>query len=128
MNRNIAIQWKHRHHRKSNFIKEKMAMRSKRLLQIFVMLALLFSPIGQVQNAQASANQAPLLEAVVVDRELNFWNATYFGFVSSSMYEKWKFEFTATHSFVITASPILPGLTLDLILLNASGGELATGI
>ncbi len=102
-------------------------MTSKRLLQIFVLFALLFSPMGNVQNAQASANSALQVEPMVINRDMDFWDATYVGFVSSSVYEKWRFEFTAAHQFVVTASPITGGLVPLLILLDANDNELARG-
>ncbi|HEU0294198.1 MAG TPA: carboxypeptidase regulatory-like domain-containing protein [Anaerolineales bacterium] len=104
-------------------------MRSKRLLQIFVLLALLFSPMGSVQTARAStpAGAQAVSEAVIVNRDLNFWDATYVGLVSDSIFEKWRFEFTATHSFVVTASSITGGLVPQLTLLDASNTELAQG-
>ena len=101
-------------------------MRSKRLLQIFVLLTLLLSPMGSVQQVSASA---PLQteDALIVNRDLNFWDATYVGMVTGSIFEKWRFEFIATHTFVLTASPITGGLVPTLILLNASDTELARG-
>jgi hypothetical protein len=102
-------------------------MRSKRLLQIFVLLALLFSPMGSVQHASASAELQAPLDAMIINRDLNFWDATYVGFVSDSIFEKWRFEFTETHSFVLTASSITGGLVPALTLLDASNNELANG-
>lgn len=102
-------------------------MKSKRLLQIFVLLALLLSPIGSVQPAYASPNLDVPRDATVINRNLNFWDATYVGFVSDSLFEKWRFEFTATHSFVLTASPITGGLVPTLILLDAADNELIRG-
>jgi len=101
-------------------------MRSKRLLQIFVLLALLFSPMGNVQQASASG-QLQVEDALIINRDLNFWDATYVGFVTDGIFEKWRFEFTETHSFVLTASPITGGLVTTLTLLNASDVELAQG-
>jgi hypothetical protein len=106
-------------------------MRSKRLLQIFALLALLFSPMGSVQSAHASTHANAALQtedALIVNRDLNFWDATYVGMVTGSIFEKWRFEFTETHSFVVTASPITGGLTPMLTLLDASSAELAQGI
>lgn len=101
-------------------------MRSKRLLQIFVLLALLLSPMGNVQHARASA-ALQTEDALIINRDLNFWDATYVGFVTDTIFEKWRFEFTETHSFVLTASPITGGLVTTLTLLNASDVELAQG-
>jgi hypothetical protein len=104
-----------------------MAMRSKRLLQIFVLLALLFSPMGNVQPASASSQMETAQDALIVNRDLNFWDATYVGFVTDSIFEKWRFEFTETHSFVLTASPITGGLVPALTLLGATDNVLAQG-
>ena len=102
-------------------------MRSKRLMQIFVLFALLLSPMGSVQPVRASA-ALQTEDALIVNRDLNFWDATYVGIVSDSIFEKWRFEFTETHSFVITASPITGGLVPQLTLLNASDVELGQGV
>ena len=101
-------------------------MRSKRLLQVFVLLILLVSPLGSVQHASASA-QLQTEDALIINRDLNFWDATYVGFVTDSIFEKWRFEFTETHSFVLTASPITGGLVPALTLLGATDNVLAQG-
>ena len=78
-------------------------MKAKRLFQIFVLLALLFSPLGSVSASTGSVDQ---LDAMVINRSLNLWDATYFGFVSSGIFENWQFEFTESHHFVVTVTPI----------------------
>lgn len=105
-------------------------MRSKRLVQIFVLIVLLLSPMGSVQQASASTSAAPqvALDPMIINRDLNFWDATYVGVVSDIVFEKWRFEFTETHSFVVTASPITGGLVPQLTLLNASDTQLAQGV
>lgn len=104
-------------------------MKSKRLIQILVVFVLMFSTMGGSQSALASTNSAPQAEAMVIDRNLNFWDATYIGFVNASVHEKWHFDFTATHTFVMTVTPITgtSDLVPLLILANASGTELARG-
>lgn len=104
-------------------------MKSKRLIQIFVILMLLTSFVGGSQPALASTNSAIQTDAMVVNRNLNIWDATYIGFVSSTIYEKWHFDFTETHSFVIAVSPVTnTGEFVPLlILLDANGAELARG-
>jgi len=105
-----------------------MAMKSKRLLQIFIMLMLLVSPMGNVLTVSASPALDVPRDAMVINRTLNFWDATYVGYISSSVVEKWRFEFTETHSFVITVSPITGGLTPALSLLDANDNTLASGV
>jgi len=101
-------------------------MRAKRLLQVFVLLTLLISPMGNVRHASASA-ALQTQDALIVNRDLNFWDATYVGFVTDSIFEKWRFEFTETHSFVLTAAPITGGLVPALTLLDASDTVLGQG-
>ena len=96
-------------------------MKSKRLFQIFVLLALLLSPLGMSQPARASSN---VLDAEIIDRDLDFWDATYIGFVSATMYEKWHFEFTESHNFVIAVSTVTGDLVPLLILQDAGGNEI----
>jgi len=102
-------------------------MKSKRLFQILVLLALLFSPLGNSQPVRASANSTVQADAVIIDRNLDFWDATYIGFVSASIFEKWHFEFTESHNFVVTVSPITGGLVPLLILQDVNGNEITHG-
>lgn len=105
-------------------------MRSKRLIQIFVVLMLMVSSVWSSQPALARTNSSVLLDPMVVNRNLDVWNATYIGYVSSGVFEKWHFDFTETHQFVITVSPItgvgefVPLLTLQ----DSNGAELASGV
>jgi hypothetical protein len=109
------------------FDQENVTMKSKRLLQIFVLLVMLFSPLGSVQTASASTSPAPQQEAVVIDRNLNYWDATYYGFVSDSFFENWRFEFTGPHDFVVTVTRMSGDLVPLIILLDGTGNELARG-
>jgi hypothetical protein len=104
-------------------------MKSKRLIQILVVFMLMFSSIGGSQSASASTNSSVQMDAMIVNRNLNFWDATYIGFVSSSIFEKWHFDFTETHNFVVTVAPITGtgGLVPLLILQDANGVELTHG-
>jgi len=99
-------------------------MQSKRLFQFFVVFAMLFSVMGTSQPARAEA-----ADPIVINRDLSFWDATYFGYVNASLYENWQFAFTATHTFTVTVTPLAGDLVPLLVLLNGSGSELtrATG-
>jgi hypothetical protein len=107
-----------------NFRQENMTMKPKRSFQIFVLLVMLFSMIGSSQPVQAAT-----ADPVIINRDLSFWDATYFGYVNASLYENWQFSFTATHTFTVTVTPLAGDLVPLLILLNGSGSELtrATG-
>jgi len=109
---------------KDFFHKERVAMKSKHIFQILVLLVMLFSPIGSVQHVRATADSAVQLDPIVVPRSLSYWDATYIGFVSSSIYEKWGFQFTESHNFVVTVTPISGDLVPLLILLDANGSEI----
>lgn len=98
-------------------------MKSKRLFQFFVVLAMLFSAMGSIQHVQAQTEDA----AVVVLRDLTYWDATYTGFVDSNRYEKWPLLFTETEDFSVTAAPAADGLTTLIILMDAGNTELARG-
>src|SRR5215213_8946281 len=108
------------------FIKftRRVTMKSKRLFQIFILLTLLFSPLGNVSASTGSVDQ---LDAMVINRSLNLWDATYFGFVSSSIFENWQFEFAESHHFVVTVTPISGDLVPQLSLLDTGGNTLASG-
>ena len=64
---------------------------------------------------------------MIVNRSLNYWDATYFGFVSSSIFENWQFEFRESHNFVVTVTPISGDLLPQLSLLDTGGNTLANG-
>lgn len=104
-------------------------MKSKRLIQVFVVLMLMVSVIGGSQPALASTNSSLLSDAVVVNRNLNIWDATYLGFVTSSVFEKWHLDLTETHTFVVTAAPVngVSDVVPLLILQDSNGAELARG-
>lgn len=102
-------------------------MKSKRFLQILVSLVMLFSLVGSAQPVSASTGPAPALDAVVIDRNLNYWDANYFGFVSSGIFENWRFEFTASHNFVVTVTKVTGDVVPMVILLDAAGNELGRG-
>ena len=101
---------------------EIVTMKSKRLLQLFVLIVMLFSTVGSSQSVGAETT-----DPIIVNRELSFWDATYVGYVNDSLYEKWQFSFTTTHTFTVTVTPVGGDLVPLLILLNGSGGELARG-
>jgi len=109
------------------YYQENVTMKSKRLLQIFVLLVVLVSPFGSVQQVSASSGPAPQVDAVVIDRNLNYWDATYYGFVSSGIYENWRFEFTASHNFVVAVTRVSGDLVPVIILLDGTGNELGRG-
>ncbi|HEX6035627.1 MAG TPA: hypothetical protein VFY83_14395, partial [Anaerolineales bacterium] len=98
-------------------------MKSKRLVQILVLFVMLFSAVGGSQPVRAETT-----DPVIINRDLSFWDATYFGYVSDSLYENWQFSFTATHTFTVTVTPLAGDLVPLLILLNGSGSELANGV
>jgi hypothetical protein len=102
-------------------------MKSKRLFQILVLIALLFSPLGGSRSVMAGANAAPLQDAIVINRNLNIWDATFIGFVTASIHEKWHLELTEPHTFEVKASTVAGDLVPLLILQDSLGAELARG-
>ncbi|MCC6300595.1 MAG: hypothetical protein IT314_14985 [Anaerolineales bacterium] len=102
-------------------------MKSKRLFQIFVLITLLFSSLGGGQTAYASSPAAPPQDPIVINRSLDIWDATYVGFVSTGIHEKWHFDFTQTENFVVTVTPVASDFVPLLTLLDSSDNVLATG-
>ncbi len=102
-------------------------MKSKRLVQIFVMFMLVFSTTMGSQPVLAGSNSMPANDAMVINRSLSVWDATYVGFVNSSIHEKWSFDFTESHNFVITVSPISGDLVPHLTLTDVNDNVLASG-
>ena len=93
----------------------------KTLFQVLVVAVMLFGVMGSYQQAQAQTM------AVVVVRDLTYWDATYTGYVDANRYEKWPILFTDTENFSVTAAPNAEGLTTTVILQDAVGNELVRG-
>ena len=92
----------------------------KSLLQVLVVLAVLFGAMGSFQHAQAQT-----ADPAVVVRDLTYWDATYVGYVDATRYEKWPVVFDQEENFSVTAAPDGAGLTTLILLLDASGTEIA---
>ena len=93
----------------------------KTLFQVLVVAAMLFGVMGSYQQAQAQST------AVVVVRDLTYWDATYTGYVDANRYERWPVVFTEAEDFTVTAAPNAGGLTTRVILQDSAGNELASG-
>lgn len=102
-------------------------MKSKRLLQILVLFALFFSPLGGSRSVMAGAETAPSQEPIVINRNLSLWDATFIGFVSGSIHEKWRLELTEPDTFEVKASAVAGDLIPLLILQDSNGAQLAQG-
>ncbi|MBI3150637.1 MAG: carboxypeptidase regulatory-like domain-containing protein [Chloroflexi bacterium] len=103
-------------------------MKSKHLLRIVVLLAMLFSVLGTGSQVQAKGNAIDHSDAVIVIRSITYWDATYAGNVSSTRYERWPFEFTETNNFTITAAPTSGDLVPLVILLDVNGNEISSTV
>lgn len=102
-------------------------MKPKFLFQIFALLILLFGTIGTGGPAQAQAITGVPDGAVIVIRQVTYWDATFAGNVDAQRYEKWSFVLSEAHSFVVTATPTTTGLTALIRLLDGNGNEIARG-
>lgn len=100
-------------------------MKSKYLLRIVVLLAVLFSMLGTGSQAQAQVNNAGV---VIVIRSITYWDATYAGNVNASRYERWPFEFTETNNFTITATPTSGDLVPLVVLMDVNGNEISSTV
>ncbi|MBE0669107.1 MAG: carboxypeptidase regulatory-like domain-containing protein [Anaerolineales bacterium] len=103
-------------------------MRSKHLLRIVVLLAMLFSVLGTGTQVQAKENSVNVLNAVIVIRSITYWDATYSGTVNVNRYERWPFEFTEANSFTITATPTSGDLVPLVVLLDVNGNEISSTV
>src|SRR5258706_3673986 len=99
-------------------------MKFKRLFQILTLLTLVFSSFGVSASSNTTSS---LTDAIVINRNLNIWDATYIGFVSSSIFEKWSLDLTEAHDFVVSVSPLTGDLVPLLILQDSNGNEIARG-
>jgi hypothetical protein len=99
-------------------------MAVKRMFQVFILLALLFSPFGSIQHAQAGTNLVVQTDTSIVTHNLSVWNAIYYGYVNATTYERWQFAFGESHKFVVNVTPVMNGMVPILILLDANGNEI----
>jgi hypothetical protein len=97
-------------------------MKSKHVFQIFILFVLLLSTFGNSQPVKAQTN-----DPIIITRNLSIWDATFIGFVSSSIYEQWHFEFTESHNFTVTVNTVAGDLVPLLILQDANGSEITHG-
>lgn len=103
-------------------------MKSKYLLRIVVLLAMLFSVFGTGAQVQAKENFASPLNAVIVIRSITYWDATYSGSANVNRYERWPFEFTESNDFTITATPTSGDLVPLVVLLDVNGNEISSTV
>ncbi len=103
-------------------------MKSKYLLRIVVLLAMLFSVLGTGVHVQAKENAVNQLNAVIVIRSITYWDATYSGSVNVNRYERWPFEFTESNDFTITATPTSGDLVPLVVLLDVNGNEISSTV
>ena len=103
-------------------------MKSKYLLRIVVLLAMLFSVLGTGAQVQAKENAVNQLNAVIVIRSITYWDATYSGSVNVNRYERWPFEFTESNDFTITATPTSGDLVPLVVLLDVNGNEISSTV
>jgi len=97
-------------------------MKPKYLLQTIVLLAVLFSMVGNAQSVQA---QDPTPE--IVTREFTFWDGFFYGYVDSTRYEKWPIVFTETNDFSVTVIPTSGDLVPLILLLDQNEVEITRG-
>jgi len=93
----------------------------KTLFQVLVVAVMLLGVAGSYQTAQA---QTP---AVVVIRDLTYWDATYTGYVDANRYEEWPVIFTEAEDFIVTATPTGGELATVVVLLDSTGTEITRG-
>jgi hypothetical protein len=89
---------------------------------------MMFSTMGSSYPALASTNSNVQPDPIVINRDLNIWEASYIGFVSSSIVEKWHVDFTEPENFEVSVNTAAGDLVPLVILLDANGIELAHGI
>lgn len=100
-------------------------MKFKRLFQVLVVFTLIFNSFGVSASTNSSRTVS---DAMVINRNLNVWDATYIGFVSASIYEKWHLELTEAHDFTVSISTVTGDLVPLLTLQDANGVEITRGI
>jgi hypothetical protein len=97
-------------------------MKTKYLLQAFVVLAILLSAFGV--GAQAHAQSG----VQIVMRSLTMWDSMYTGYVDAMRYEKWPLTLDATTNFTITATRSSGNLSPLIIFQDASSNEITRAV
>lgn len=98
-------------------------MKSKSLLRIAMLLAILVGLLGTGVPAQAQGN-ASALGAQIVIRSTAFWDAVFSGTVNSTRYERWSLQLDESNYFSVTTTTVTGDLTPDIYLLDADGNEI----
>jgi hypothetical protein len=106
------------------FQKGEIIVKSKYLLRILVLLAILVSAFGAAQQVQAQSGTVQ-----IVMRSLTLWDSIYTGYVDTSRYEKWPLGFTESHNFTVTATPTSTGgLSPLILLLDGNSNEISRSV
>ncbi len=91
----------------------------------------LFNKTTLTRNGQSVGLFQPILNSPVVVqivlREALTWDTVFNGSVDASRFERWPLTLTETTNFTVTATPTTVGLVPLVLLLDASGNELARG-
>jgi hypothetical protein len=90
-------------------------MKFKNLMRIALFLVLVFNVFGVGAQAQAQ----------IVIRSTTIWDATFFGNVDSTRYERWSLQLEDANAFVITVTTVSGNLVPEIFLLDSSETELA---
>lgn len=97
-------------------------MKTKYLLQAFVVLAILLSAFGVGPQAHAQSG------VQIVMRSLTMWDSMYTGYVDAMRYEKWPLTLDATTNFTITATRSSGNLSPLIIFQDASSNEITRAV
>jgi hypothetical protein len=90
-------------------------MKLKALIRIALFMALVFNVFGVGAQGQAQ----------IVIRSTTIWDATFFGNVDATRYERWSLQLEDANSFVITVTTVSGNLVPQIFLLDSGGLELA---
>jgi hypothetical protein len=94
-------------------------MKFKTLTHIALFFALVFSVFGTGTYAHAQA------QAQIVIRSTTIWDATFFGNVDATRYERWSLQLEDANAFLVTVTTVSGNLAPEIFLLDSTGAELA---
>jgi hypothetical protein len=101
-------------------------MKSKNLLRIVALLAMLFSVLGTGLQAQAMENSENHLGAQIVIRSTTFWDAVFVGTANSEIYERWSLQLEDPSNFEVTVTTATGDLIPSIYFLDSNTNQIVS--
>src|SRR5688572_2245113 len=100
-------------------LEKENSMKSKNLIRIILLTAMLVSLFSMSAPAQAKE-----LSAQIVIRSTTFWDATFNGSVNADLFERWSLQIEEASSFTVTVTRLTGDLVPTIRFLNSGGAQI----